>query len=379
MEITSEYGIYDQRFEKVFNKFKENLTSSIDIGASFAVYSNGKPLVDLAGGYKNKEKTEIWTPATTVCIHSTGKGIVAMCLAILIERGKLNLDEKVSKYWPEFGSNGKENILVRTLLSHQAGLYAWKEKMTEEDFFNWDYSTELLAAQASLHKPGTEICYHAKSIGFLVGELIKRVTGSSVGSFLKEELIEPLQLLCTIGTPKEQHGNIAELISSANLNAAFNDRDKIDNYTIGAFLNPGNRTRTANTEEFRSAEIPALNCHSNSSSLAQLYDNFINCDTHAKSFIKKDTVSSLIQKEISGVDKVMKSPMQWSPIGFMIGGGKSFGKSSKAFGHTGWGGSLAFADPDNKIGIAYSMNLLAGSMLGDSRAIDLIAATYESI
>lgn len=379
MEISTEYGIYDKRFEKVFNKFNENLESSIDIGASFAVYSNGKPLVDLAGGYKNKEKTELWKPTTTVCIHSTGKGIVAMCLAILIERKQLDLDEKVSKYWPEFSANGKENILVRSLLSHQAGLYAWKEKMTEEDFLNWNYCTELLASQESLHKPNTEICYHAKSIGFLVGELIKRVSGNSIGNFLKEELVDPLKLLCTIGTPIKQHKNIAELISSANLNDAFNDRDKIDNYTMGAFLNPGNRTRTANTEKFRSAEIPALNCHSNSSSLAQLYDIFINGDTHPKGFVKKDTVSRLIQKEVSGIDKVMKSPMQWSPVGFMIGGGKSFGRSGKAFGHTGWGGSLAFADPENKIGIAYSMNLLAGSMLGDSRAIDLIAATYESI
>ncbi|MGY9025631.1 MAG: serine hydrolase domain-containing protein [Candidatus Pelagibacterales bacterium] len=379
MEVSSKYGIYDKRFEKVFNKFDENLKSGIDVGASFAVYSNGRPLIDLSGGFKNKEKTDFWSSETTVCIHSTGKGIIAMCFALLIERGQMDLDARVSKYWPEFASNSKENILVRTLLSHQAGLYAWKEKMSEEDFYNWDYCTKLLADQEPLHESGAEICYHAKSIGFLAGELIKRISGMSAGRFLKEELIDPLNLSCTIGTPTSEHKNIAELISSPNLNDAFNDRDKIDNYTMGAFLNPGNRTRTANTEAFRSAEIPALNCHSNSSSLAQLYDNFINSNTHPASFIKEETVNSIIQKEVSGMDKVMKSPMTWSPVGFMVGGGKSFGKSGKAFGHTGWGGSLAFADPENKIGIAYSMNLLAGSMLGDSRAIDLIAATYESI
>ena len=374
MEISSNYGVYEKRFENVFNKFNTNLASSIDIGASFAVYSNGKLLVDLAGGFKNKDKTELWTPTTTVCVHSTGKGIVAMCLAILIEKGMLNLDSKVSEYWPEFGASNKTDIKVRTLLSHQAGLYAWKEKMTESDFLNWNYCTELLAAQETLHIPGTKICYHAKSIGFLVGELIKRISGKSVGEFLKEELVDPLNVSCTIGTPISYHSEIAELISSPDLNAAFNDRDKIDKYTMSAFLNPGNRTRTANTEEFKVAEIPALNCHSNSVSLAKLYDYFFN-----SGLVSNSTLESITSIEIKGDDQVMKRPMQWSPVGFSVGGGKLFGTSSRSFGHTGWGGSMAFTDPENNLSIAYTMNLLTGSMLGDNRALELVAETYKSL
>ena len=374
MEISSNYGVYEKRFENVFNKFNTNLASSIDIGASFAVYSNGKLLVDLAGGFKNKDKTELWTPTTTVCVHSTGKGIVAMCLAILIEKGMLNLDSKVSEYWTEFGASNKTDIKVRTLLSHQAGLYAWKEKMTESDFLNWNYCTELLAAQETLHIPGTKICYHAKSIGFLVGELIKRISGKSVGEFLKEELVDPLNVSCTIGTPISYHSEIAELISSPDLNAAFNDRDKIDKYTMSAFLNPGNRTRTANTEEFKVAEIPALNCHSNSVSLAKLYDYFFNSN-----LVSNSTLESITSIEIKGEDQVMKRPMQWSPVGFSVGGGKLFGTSSGSFGHTGWGGSMAFTDPENNLSIAYTMNLLTGSMLGDNRALELVAETYKSL
>ena len=374
MEISSNYGVYEKRFENVFNKFNTNLASSIDIGASFAVYSNGKLLVDLAGGFKNKDKTELWSPTTTVCVHSTGKGIVAMCLAILIEKGMLNLDSKVSEYWPEFGASNKTDIKVRTLLSHQAGLYAWKEKMTESDFLNWNYCTELLAAQETLHIPGTKICYHAKSIGFLVGELIKRISGKSVGEFLKEELVDPLNVSCTIGTPISYHSEIAELISSPDLNAAFNDRDKIDKYTMSAFLNPGNRTRTANTEEFKVAEIPALNCHSNSASLAKLYDYFFN-----SGLVSNSTLESITSIEIKGDDQVMKRPMQWSPVGFSVGGGKLFGTSSRSFGHTGWGGSMAFTDPENNLSIAYTMNLLTGSMLGDNRALELVTETYKSL
>jgi CubicO group peptidase (beta-lactamase class C family) len=374
MEISSNYGVYEKRFENVYNKFNANLASSIDIGASFAVYSNGKLLIDLAGGFKNKDKTELWAPTTTVCVHSTGKGIIAMCLAILIEKDKLNLDSKVSEYWPEFGASNKTDIKVRTLLSHQAGLYAWKEKMTESDFLNWNYCTELLAAQETLHIPGTKICYHAKSIGFLVGELIKRISGKSVGEFLKEELVNPLNVSCTIGTPISYHSEIAELISSPDLNAAFNDRDKIDKYTMSAFLNPGNRTRTANTEEFKVAEIPALNCHSNSVSLAKLYDYFFN-----SGLVSNSTLESITSIEIKGDDQVMKRPMQWSPVGFSIGGGKLFGTSSRSFGHTGWGGSMAFTDPENNLSIAYTMNLLTGSMLGDNRALELVAETYKSL
>ena len=374
MEISSKYGIYEKRFEKVFEQFRENLETNIDIGASFSVYSNNKALINLAGGYKNKDKTEPWSLDTTVCVHSTGKGVVAMCLALLIDRGLLNLDEAVANYWPEFGSKSKGNISVKTLLSHQAGLFAWKEKMTEEDFLNWDYCVGLLANQETLHEPNSEICYHPKSIGFLIGELVKRITGNSIGKFLKDELADPLNVECTIGTPAEKHINIAELMNSKNLNDAFKEPNNIDEYVMKAFLNPGNRTRTTNTAEFREAEIPALNCHSNSSSLAKLYDHFFNNE-----FVSKSTFKKITSIEVKGNDQVMKRPMQWSPVGFSIGGGKLFGESSHAFGHTGWGGSMAFTDPDNNLSVAYTMNLLTGSMLGDHRAMKLVELTYECL
>jgi CubicO group peptidase (beta-lactamase class C family) len=143
---------------------------------------------------------------------------------------------------------------------------------------------------------------------------------------------------------------------------------------MSAFLNPGNRTRTSNTEEFKVAEIPALNCHSNSISLAKLYDYFYN-----SSLVSNSTLESVTSIEIKGDDQVMKRPMQWSPVGFSIGGGKLFGTSGRSFGHTGWGGSMAFTDPENNLSIAYTMNLLTGSMLGDNRALELVAETYKSL
>ena len=367
-------GFCHNNFQNVAEVFSTNLNSDEEVGASFTVIQNSEILVDIHGGFKDKEETDPWNADTLVGVHSTGKGIVSMIIALLIDQNILRLDENVSTYWPEFKGNGKEEITVRTLLSHQAGMYAWREKVHEDDFLNWEYIVELLEKQCPFHKPHELICYHPKTIGFLVGELVRKVTKKSVGEFLKEKLSTPLNAHCFIGTPEIYHSNIATLISAPSLRKAFSDPKNIDEYTLVSFLNPGNRTKTANTKEYRLAEIPALNCHSNSRSLAQIYDYFLNSN-----FISKETFNKVTSIEVKGEDQVMKRPMQWSPVGFSIGGGKLFGKSSQSFGHTGWGGSMAFADPKNNLSISYTMNMLTGSMLGDQRALNLVEATYKNL
>jgi CubicO group peptidase (beta-lactamase class C family) len=367
-------GFCHNNFQNVSDTFLNNLNSDEEVGASYTVIQNSEIVVDIHGGFKDKDQIDPWNTDTLVGVHSTGKGIISMIVALLIDQKKLNLDEYVSAYWPEFKGDGKEEIKVRTLLSHQAGMYAWREKVHEDDFHNWEHVVELLEKQSPFHKPNELICYHPKTIGFLVGELIKRITMKSIGEFLKEQISIPLNADCFIGTPEVYHDNIATLISAPSLRKAFSDPKNIDEYTLKSFLNPGNRTKTANTKEYRLAEIPALNCHSNSRSLAQIYDYFLNND-----FISKDTLNQVTSIEVKGDDQVMKRPMQWSPVGFSIGGGKLFGKSSRSFGHTGWGGSMAFADPDNNLCISYTMNMLTGSMLGDQRALDLVEATYNNL
>ena len=367
-------GFCHKNFQNVSDTFLNNLNSDEEVGASYTVIQNSEIVVDIYGGFKDKDQIDPWNVNTLVGVHSTGKGIISMIIALLIDQKKLNLDEYVSAYWPEFKGDGKEEIKVRTLLSHQAGMYAWREKVHEDDFHNWEHVVELLEKQIPFHKPNELICYHPKTIGFLVGELIKRITKKSIGEFLKEKISIPLNADCFIGTPEVYHDNIATLISAPSLRKAFSDPKNIDEYTLKSFLNPGNRTKTANTKEYRLAEIPALNCHSNSRSLAQIYDYFLNND-----FISKDTLNQVTSIEVKGDDQVMKKPMQWSPVGFSIGGGKLFGKSSRSFGHTGWGGSMAFADPDNNLCISYTMNMLTGSMLGDQRALNLVEATYKNL
>jgi len=375
-EITA-LGEFNKKFENTYDLFKKNLENDEEVGASFAVYQNGEVLVDLYGGYRDRDKKNKWDQNTIVNIHSTSKGIVAMIVAKLIDENKLDLEKNVADYWPEFANGGKENIKVKTLLSHQAGMYGWKQPINENDFYKWDYVVDLLAKQEPYHKAEEKICYHPKTIGFLVGELIKRVTNKSVGKNLEELLNSPLETKCFIGTPSVYHDNIAELISSESLRKAFSDPTNVDEYLITAFLNPANRTKTANTAEWRLAEIPAMNCHSNSRSLAKIYDFFL---SHlSNKFISSNTFEALTTVAVSGDDHVMKSPMQWSHAGYSVGGGKLFGKSSKAFGHTGWGGSMAFGDPENGISCAYTMNLLTGSMLGDQRALKLVETIYVTL
>ena len=375
-EITA-LGEFNKKFENTYELFKKNLENDEEVGASFAVYQNGEVLVDLYGGYRDRDKSNKWDQNTIVNIHSTSKGVVAMIVAKLIDENKLDLEKNVADYWPEFGNCGKENIKVKTLLSHQAGMYGWKQPIDETDFYKWDYVVDLLAKQEPYHKAEEKICYHPKTIGFLVGELIKRVTNKSVGKNLEELLNGPLETMCFIGTPSVYHDNIADLISSESLRKAFSDPTNIDEYLITAFLNPANRTKKANTAEWRLAEIPAMNCHSNSRSLAKIYDFFL---SHlSNNFISSNTFDTLTSVAVSGDDHVMKSPMQWSHAGYSVGGGKLFGKSSKAFGHTGWGGSMAFGDPENGIGCAYTMNLLTGSMLGDQRALKLVETVYDAL
>ena len=377
MNSVTEYGEFDEKFQETYELFKRNIESDEEVGASFAVYKDGKPIIDLYGGFQDRDKSISWNKDTMVNVHSTSKGIVAMIVAKLIDKGELELDKRVCDYWPEFSENGKENIKVRTLLSHRAGLYGWREPLDETDFYKWDYVCELLAKQKPYHAPDKEICYHPKTIGFLVGELIKRITKKSVGENLHELLSEPLEAKCFIGTPEKYHNNIAELISSESLRKAFSNPENVDNYMVTAFLNPANRTKTANTTEWRLAEIPAMNCHGNSRSIAKIYDHFINHQSN--NFISNETFKLVTAVAVSGDDNVMKSPMQWSCAGYSVGGGKLFGKSSKAFGHTGWGGSMAFGDPENGLSFAYTMNLLTGSMLGDQRALKLVETTYKNL
>ena len=205
-------GLCEPRFEAVKDAFTRNFEEGMEVGASFAVMINGKYVIDIWGGYKDKEKTQPWEKETICNVYSTTKVPTVLCTMMCVDRGLLDLDEKVATYWPEFAQNGKENILVRHLLSHTSGLAGIEEPIPSRALYDWDKIINLLAAQKPWWEPGTKSGYHIFTHGFLLGELVKKVTGKTLGTFFKEEIVEPLNLDFHIGLTDKYIPRVSKLI-----------------------------------------------------------------------------------------------------------------------------------------------------------------------
>jgi len=206
------HGLCEPRFEAVKKAFTRNFEEGMEVGASFAVTINGKYVIDIWGGYKDKEKTQPWEKDTICNVYSTTKVPTVLCTMMCVDRGLLDLDEKVAKYWPEFAQNGKENILVRQILSHTSGLAGIEEEIPSKAYYDWDKIVNLLAAQKPWWEPGTKSGYHAITHGYLLGELVRRVTGKSLGRFFKEEIAKPLNIDFQIGLAEEHVPRVSKLI-----------------------------------------------------------------------------------------------------------------------------------------------------------------------
>jgi CubicO group peptidase (beta-lactamase class C family) len=272
------HGTCDPRFAAVKEAFAENFLKHDEVGASLALVADGKVVVDLWAGYMDAGRTRTWERDTIVNVYSTTKGITAICAHRLVEEGRLDVDAPVATYWPEFAQAGKEGVTIRHLLSHQAGLPAFREFLPAGSAANWEFLTEKLAATEPWWEPGTQHGYHAVTFGYLVGEVIRRVTGMSVGNYFRKELAEPLGLDFHIGLAEEHDPRVASMIpapvampdASTPMGKAMLDPNSMQ---FRAFmmspeaLQPG----YVNTREWRAAEIPAANGHGDARSLARLY------------------------------------------------------------------------------------------------------------
>ncbi|HSC61767.1 MAG TPA: serine hydrolase domain-containing protein, partial [Rhizomicrobium sp.] len=206
------HGFAKPGFEQVRETFENNFKNLGDLGASYCVTKNGETVVDLWGGYSDAAKTKPWVKDTIINVYSTTKTMTALTALMLADRGLIDFNAPVAKYWPEFAANGKANITVAQIMSHSAGMSGWKEKITKEDLYDWEKATSLLAAQSPFWEPGTAPGYHALTQGYLVGEVIRRVTGKSIGRVFREEIAEPLNADFWIGLPASEDDRVAELI-----------------------------------------------------------------------------------------------------------------------------------------------------------------------
>lgn len=385
---TKIHGYCDPEFSLVKEVFAEHFEAGKELGAGVAVTLDGRSVVDLWGGYADSERTRAWEKDTLVNVYSTTKGITATCVHRLVDQGLLDLDRKASHYWPEFGHSGKEEIKVRLLLGHQAGLPAIDKPLPPEAIFDWDTMTRALAQQAPLWQPGTKHGYHARTYGWLLGEIVRRITGKSLGTYFCHELAGPLGLDFHIGLPDEHHERVAFITDvpppplGVRPNLAEIMRTQPESLTARAFLNPPSHRipNAANTAQWRRAEIPASNGHGTARSIARLYGALACGGTiDGITVLSKEGIERARTEQSRGPDEVLIVETRFG-LGFMMPvPGATMGPNERAFGHPGMGGSLGFADPEARVGFGYVMNLTGSSILINERPTALIEALYESL
>lgn len=388
-------GLVEPGFEAVREAFANNFEQGREIGAAFCAHVEGRKVVDLCGGSFDGAGNRTYGPDALQLVFSTTKGATAVCANLLAQRGLLEMDAPVSTYWPEFAQAGKGSMPVRFLLCHQAGLPAIDRSLSPEELQAWTPVAEALAEQTPFWEPGTAHGYHALSYGYLVGELVRRITGRSLGSYFAEEVAAPLGLEFFIGLPEEYEDRVSPIIG-ANFEGGLAG-DSADGGAPTGFaatlvarsLNLGGAIRDRdwmNQRAWHAAEIPAGNGITNATSLSRMYAAVIGPVEGGppEPLLTPAQVELARTPLTSGADQVFAS------VGFKLEQkiGLGFWRSSPvtlfggdgSFGHGGAGGSYGFADPEHGLAVGYVMNKMAmEEFTGDSRSHGLIRALYAAI
>ena len=399
-------GYCDERFVDAKRIFEESISSGFELGCAITLEVDGEVIMDLWGGHTNLERTEKWKEDTIVNVFSSTKGLAAICLLQLVEKGLVDLDEPVAKYWPEFAASGKESIPVRYLLCHKSGLCGIREPLKSGAFTDWNLICSELAKQEPFWEPGTAHGYHAITYGHLVGEVVRRVSGKTIGQYFDDELAKPLGLDFWIGLPEDKFSRVADLHpnkpvllqrllmpillklpkfllpNSLQLLFDFTDPEKPSG---AAFNNPKNSLDSsdmeANSKRWRKAEIPAANGHGTARSLAKIYGALATGGSKdGVHVLTPETIELARQTESDGKDLVLAQMHTRFGLGFMLGTEDvSMGPNKNSMGHGGAGGSLGFADPDNKISLGFTMNQMHAGITAWKTATDVADSVYKTL
>ena len=369
------HGTCEEKFQPVKELFQEIHQSGREVGSSFSVYKDGIPLIDIWSGYADKEKNKEWERDTLANVWSTTKGITALTIAHAYEQGILDYEEKVSTYWPEFASSGKDEITVGMLLSHQAGICGSNTDKINDYYDQAVMATEL-AQMEPLWKPGTASGYHSLTYGWLASELIIRLTGKTLGSYFRDEIAIPNEIEFYIGLPESEEHRVAEMVPFPKQE---NQNKEMDLNVAKKFSDKGpNLLKHQNSREWRQAEIASANGQGCASGIAKLYSLVVTEDL-SKKILKNSTIQTMSEERIAGRDLVLGVVTRWG-AGFVMNMHKIiYGPTEESFGHSGWGGSCGFGDPVNNLGMSYVMNKMANNLAADGRSIELINKTYECL
>lgn len=396
-------GFCDPRFERVAQEFKRNFQERGEVGASVCIMVEGETMVDLWGGIAHPDKKTPWDKDTLTLVWSATKGATALCAHLLVSRGELDLEAPVTRYWPAFGHAGKEAIPVKMLLNHQAGLPALRKPLPQEAFCDWDLMIRWLEEEEPFWKPGSMHGYHAFTFGWLVGEVVRRISGKSLGTFFRQEVAEPLGLDFWIGLPEEQEGRVAHVIPAPSpgpnepvsaMMAAMVDPASLQSLILlntGGYMLPGPDGMFGfNLRTARAAEIGAAGGITNARGLAGMYAPLANGgNLKGSDLLSRESVARM--SAVSSASSLDASIL--APTRFSLGYVKSVDNrrepgctendsvilSEEAFGHSGFGGGLGFAEPAMKMSFGYVMNRMGPGLGLNARGQSLVDAAYLSL
>jgi len=384
-------GFCDSRFEPVLRAFAENFDRREEVGACLSVTLNGEMVLDLWGGYADSKKSRPWDKDSLSVVFSATKGATALCAHRLVSMGLLDLDAPIAEYWPEFAREGKEQARVSMMLDHSVGVPVLRDKVKPDGFYDWDYMVARLEAEEAFWPPGTRLGYHGATFGWLVGELVRRVSGQTLGAFFQEQIAGPLGLDFWIGFPEAHEHRLVEIIQnrpnvkgplSLFLQTALNEQGSIPN--LFAFNAGG---ASAKKRDYRAAEIGSAGGVTNARHLAGLYTSVANGGKlNGVHFFDDDLISRMGRVSMSShLDATLMIPSRFA-LGFqksmdnrllsLVPGTDSLILSDTAFGHAGMGGYLGFADPEVGLAFGYVMNRMGHGNLITDRGQALVDAVY---
>ncbi len=363
-------GSYDKRFKAVRDALATSL-DGLDVGASAAVFVDGEPVVDIWGGYVDADRTTPWQADTITNVWSTTKTMMALCALIIADRGDLDFSAPVARYWPQFAANGKEGVLVRHVLSHTAGLPDFDSPVTITQLYDWPAITARLAAQAPFWEPGKLAGYHSVTEGFIIGEIVHRITGRTLGEFFAEEVAGPLGADFHIGLPAEHDDRFALLIAPPDSADGDLQAAAPAPQMPGIIVSPGVRMSDGNSIAFRRAHLPFGGGFGNARSVAAVQSVLANGgEARGVRLLSPEGCEVARQEQYRGIDQVLGSSMRY---------GMGYALTDTACFWGGWGGSVVMADIDKRMSVSYVMNRMLDQGQQDSRALSIVLAAYEGL
>ncbi len=375
------HGFCDERFAGVREAFERNFDEFGDVGASFAATVEGEFVVDLWGGHADEARTRLWHEDTIVNVYSTTKTMSFLTAFVLADRGLLDFHAKVTDYWPEYGQNGKQDTEVRHFMSHSAGVPGFEPKLAKaRELYDWDACVDNLARQAPWWEPGTRSGYHAVTQGYLIGELVRRITGRTIGAFFREEIAQPLGADFHIGVARSEFDRVAQMIpeeSAEGGESPFGDPDSIPGRV---FASAPAGTEAVNTPGWRRAEIPAAGGHGNARGVVRAQTPLANGGrAFGVELLSPESCRLMLEEQTNGPDAVLMLPIRFGlgyafPNEFM-----PMSPNDDAMFWGGAGGSTIVVDHKARVCLSYVMNQMKNAIVGDQRGGGLGKAFYDSL